>query len=103
MLGRALRAGEGRDPSVFSTGEATTEYCVHFWAPPYKKDMDILERVQRQTTKVIKGLKLLLYEENLRDLGLFSLEKAQGNLVTVYKYLTGKEGGARLFSVVRDP
>ncbi|PKU29595.1 hypothetical protein llap_20101 [Limosa lapponica baueri] len=32
------------------------ESCVHFWAPQYKRDMDILERVQQRATNVIKGL-----------------------------------------------
>jgi len=29
------------------------ECCVQFWAPQYKRDMDILERVQRRTTGMI--------------------------------------------------
>lgn len=53
---------------------------------------------------MIKGLKLLLHEENLRGQELFSPEKRrlQGGLMNMYKYLKGgyTEGGARLFPAV---
>jgi len=60
---------------IYQKPEVEILYCVWFCAPQFKKDEELLERVQRRAMRKMRGLEHLSYEESLRELGLFSLKK----------------------------
>ena len=71
------------------------DYAVQFWSPYYKKDIDLLEAVQRRMTKMIPGLRNLSYKDRLKHLNLHSLERrrARGDMIEVFKWVKGINKG----------
>ena len=69
------------------------EYAVQAWSPYLKKDIKLIEGVQRRATKIIPSFKSLEYRERLKRLRLTTLKRrrSRGDMIETYKILTGKE------------
>ena len=62
------------------------------WTPRFKKDMSLIESVQRCSTKLSPAIKDLPYEHRLRILNLPSLyyRRARGDMIETFKHMTGR-------------
>ena len=70
------------------------EYRIQAWNPHLRKDVDMLEKIQRRANKLIPELRDLTYEERLKECGLTTLETRRlrgGGQIEVFKILNGCE------------
>jgi hypothetical protein len=67
------------------------EFCTAAWMPHYKKDKELIEKMQHRFTRMIVGMKGMEYDRRLDELGLWSLEERRNrsDLIEVYKMATG--------------
>ena len=76
-------------------------FGIHILKEPL---LTLIIRARQKTTKMIQGMEHISYEDRLKVLGLFSLEKRrhQGNLRAAFRYLkrSYRKEGDRLFSRV---
>ena len=78
------------------------ECCVQFLAPQFKKDTELLERVQQIVGKMIKDMEHLPYKERSGAVQPGEEKAERGYIITVYKYLkcSRQVSGSVLFLVV---
>ena len=100
VLGFIFRSVKSRSPKVIlqlylALVRPHLEYAVQFWSPYYRKDIGLLESVQRRMTKRIQGMRDIPYETRLKLLKLHSLERRRlrGDLIEVFKWYRGFNKG----------
>lgn len=72
-------------PTILLLEQPHLEYCVLFWAPQYKRNVKVIERIQRRSTKLVTRAENKSHEECLRTFRLSYLEKRRswGNLTAL--------------------
>lgn len=99
----ANRAREVVVPFCTALVRPRLKYCIQAWAPQHKKNVDLLEWVEKRATRMIKQLAHFC-DDQLKELDLFSLWKRrlQRDLIWILQFLKGaykQEGDELLLTV----
>ncbi len=67
------------------------EYCSAVWSPHNEEDIEKIESVQRNATKLIPNIKSLHYADRLKAIGILSLRhrRLRGDLIQFFKIQNG--------------
>ena len=67
------------------------EYAASVWNPYAKKDIKLIEKVQRRVTKLPSSARNLSYEERLKKFNLTTLQerRERGDAIQLYKFNNG--------------
>ena len=94
IFGRLKRAFTSRSLHIWKLLYTTyirphLEFAISAWNPYLKKDINLLERVQRQVTKHVHTIKHLTYSERCIAFGLSTLvsRRERGDLIQMYKII----------------
>jgi len=96
---RALSPGEPHEVqrSVVTLCSAL-EYCIQIWSLQYRRNMELLEHVQRRATKMIQGLEHLPCETGWESWGCSAWRRECSRETWEQPFRSYKKEGHRLFS-----
>lgn len=79
--------GEEFLPTYSAFRRPHVEYCIQFWGPQHKKDVDPLEKVQKSATKMIRARKISPVQRQRTGFIWPAKEKAGGDLIESLQHL----------------
>ena len=67
------------------------DYCAQAWRPFLRKDIDLLEKVQRRASRMVQEFRGWSYDQRLDSLGWSTLEdrRLRGDMIQVFKLVKG--------------
>ena len=84
----------------------TLENCNSVWCSMFKRDEDLLEKVQQRATRLLPELRQKTYPDRLKDLQLPTLayRRQRADLIQIFKILKGfnKVEASKFFKFAKD-